>query len=71
MRFWRRNVPNEPTPDADTLPPATEHEAVHPEPEPAPSPSPAASRRPSARAAGSAGGAAARPSRNHTRAGRT
>ena len=21
MRFWRRNVPNEPTPDADTLPP--------------------------------------------------
>ena len=35
MRFWRRNVPDEPIPDADTLPPATE-EAVHPEPEPAP-----------------------------------
>jgi fused signal recognition particle receptor len=36
MRFWRRNVPNEPTPDADTLPPATEHEPVHPEHEPEP-----------------------------------
>ena len=43
MRFWRRNVPNEPTPDADTLPAAAEHEAVHPEPEPAaPPPAPAA-----------------------------
>src|SRR4051812_35395680 len=41
MRFWRRNVPNEPTPDADTLPPATEREAVHPQPEPAASPAPA------------------------------
>ena len=37
MRFWRRNVPNEPTPDADTLPPATE-ESAHPTPEPAPAP---------------------------------
>ena len=35
MRFWRRNVPNEPIQDADTLPPATE-EAVHAEPEPGP-----------------------------------
>ena len=43
MRFWRRNVPNEPIPDADTLPPATE-EAVHPEPEPAPLSAPEAER---------------------------
>ena len=44
MRFWRRNVPNEPTPDADTLPPASEQEAVHPEhqSEPTPVPIPAA-----------------------------
>ena len=35
MRFWRRNVPNEPIQDADTLPPATE-EAVHAESEPGP-----------------------------------
>jgi fused signal recognition particle receptor len=44
MRFWRRNVPNEPTPDADTLPPATEREAVRPQPEPAPAPAPEAER---------------------------
>jgi fused signal recognition particle receptor len=31
MRFWRRNVPNEPTPDTDTLPPAAEPDPVHPE----------------------------------------
>ena len=43
MRFWRRNVPNEPTPDADTLPPPTE-EAVHPEPAPDPAPAAEAER---------------------------
>ena len=48
MRFWRRQVPsesgpNEPTPDADTLPPASEQEAMHQEQaEPAPAPIPAA-----------------------------
>jgi fused signal recognition particle receptor len=46
MRFWRRNVPNEPAPDADTLPPDAAQEAVqpaaeveaesHPEPPPPP-----------------------------------
>jgi fused signal recognition particle receptor len=33
MRFWRRNVPNEPTPDTDTLPPASEPETPRPQPE--------------------------------------
>jgi len=36
MRFWRRNVPNEPAPDADTLPPAAEQDERAPEPPPIP-----------------------------------
>ena len=35
MRFWRRNVPNEPTPDADTLPPAPGNDETAPEAGPA------------------------------------
>ncbi|MGE5271926.1 MAG: signal recognition particle receptor subunit alpha, partial [Thiohalocapsa sp.] len=31
MRFWRRNVPNEPTPDADTIPPPVEQPVARPE----------------------------------------
>jgi fused signal recognition particle receptor len=41
MRLWRRNVPNEPAPNPDTLPPASEPQTIHPEPQPEPPASPA------------------------------
>ena len=40
MRFWRRGVPNEPVPDADTLPEAAAAAPLPPQPEPPPQPQP-------------------------------